>query len=489
MIIHNASFYFAHGFDPAVWGIRVENGIIVEHLFRQPANLSQLQHIDLKGAFAYPGFIDTHTHCFSGGLYQSGVDLSKCDDISEVLELIRSHAVDLESGAYLFAWRYDENGIREHRFPTQSEIDAVCPNINLLMRRVDGHSCVVSSYARKQIPGLASQADVIRGIDNDIVTKWFHTSCDAGTIQNAYRNAAHAALRGGFTTIHTMIGDADNSIEHYSLIKKHLRDYPVEFILYPQSFNIEAALNAGATRIGGCILADGSIGSHTAAMSNDYQDALTKGILYQTDHFWRNFIGSAHQKGLQVCVHCIGDAAIRQINNVYLDLANSDYKDLRHQLIHCEYTPDDLINQIKSSLAVPVMQPAFDMLWGQPEGLYEQRLGERYKQMNRFATLLKHGIRITGSSDWYVTELDIAMSIHAATCHHNPLERIPPNQAIQMYTDSAAWLSHDESRLGALDIGKQADISVLSADLTNMFDHKKVSVECIIKNGKQVYGG
>lgn len=487
MIVHNAKFYINHGFDSSLWGLRVKDGRIVEYLHRAPANLPQLNQLDLAGAYAYPGFIDTHTHSFSGGLYQSGVDLSECRSIRDLLDKIRSYAINVTDGAYLFAWRFDESSIAELRFPTQAELDLVCPGINLLLRRVDGHSCMVSSYARGNMPPLTSTEEVIRGADNDAVTKWFHTSCDKQTILHAYHNAAQAALKGGFTTLHTMIGDAENSIEHYALLKKHLGDFPIEFVLYPQSFNIQAALEVGASRIGGCILADGSLGSHTAALSSDYHDAPSKGILYQTDKFWRDFIWQAHQKGLQVCIHCIGDAAIRQINNVYLDIANNDFKDMRHQLIHCEHTPDDLINQIKASHAVPVMQPAFDLLWGNPGGLYEQRLGSRYTEMNRFGTLLRHGIKITGSSDWYVTELDIAMSIYAATNHHNPQERISAAEAIKMYTESAAWLSHDESRLGSLEIGKQADISVLNTDLTQTYDYRDARVQLIVKNGEVVY--
>jgi len=488
MIIHNARFYLDGSFTNPVQGIRTDAGKITELLQRLPANLSEIPNIDLGGHYAYPAFTDSHTHCFSGGLYQSGVDLSSCGNIADLLERLRSAAESLPMDAYLFAWKFDETKLKEQRFPTQKELDSVCPTVHLLLRRVDGHSCMVSTRARKLIDGLTSGEAIIRGGDNDITTHWFHQSCDEATILTAYQKAADTALEGGFATVHTMIGDADMSIDHYKLIQKHQRDFPIRYVLYPQSFNIKAALEVGATRVGGCILADGSIGSHTAAMSAPYADMHTLGSLYHPDKFWTDFVLEANRSRLQVCVHCIGDAAIRQINNAYLKAAEEDYADLRHQLIHCEVVPDDLVPRIKASGAVPVMQPNFDLLWGEPNGLYETRLGQgTAKIMNRFGTFSRHGIKVAASSDWYVTPMNAATSIWAAVNHHNPDERVSPQEAIRMYTENAAWLIREEASSGKLASGFAADLSVLDVDLTQGFVPQNVNTKIVIRNGKAVY--
>jgi len=487
MIIHNARFYLDDSFDNDVKAIRIIDGRIVELLHAVPANLSP-EDMDLHGEFAYPGFIDTHTHSFSGGLYSSGVDLHDCPDIATLLDRIAEAARHQDAGSPLFAWNFDEASLIEKRFPTQEELDSINPVIYILLRRVDGHSCMMSSNARAQISDISSHDPILRGADNDRATHWFHSSLGEASILKAYQSASQIAMRGGFCTVHTMIGDAEHSIDHFELMQARKHELPIEYVLYPQSFNIQAAVAAGAKRIGGCILADGSIGSHTAALSSSYQDADTRGSLYHDDRFWRVFITQAHLQGLQVCVHCIGDAAIRQINNIYLELSHKYSSDLRHQLIHCELTPDDLLSQIKASGAVPVMQPVFDLLWGGEQGFYALRLGKsRANTMNRFASFDALGVRVTGSSDWYVTELNIAMSIYACIHHHNPLERLSPQQAIRIYTQNAAWLSHDEQGLGTLKPGFQADLSVLDTDLTAPFHYRDVQVKYIVKKGKQVY--
>jgi predicted amidohydrolase YtcJ len=328
--------------------------------------------------------------------------------------------------------------------------------------------------------------EVFKGFENDKAVHWFHNSIESSLVLQAYHAASELALKAGFTTIHTMVGDANMSIGHYSLIQQHIDEFGVDFVLYPQSFNIEAALEVGARRIGGCILADGSLGSYTAALYEPYKGQPIRGNLYQSDSYWHDFITRAHQNNLQVGVHCIGDRAITQINSVYMALANSDYKDLRHQLIHCELTDDALVNQIKASGAVPVMQPMFDQLWGGDNGFYAKVLGqERARKMNRYATMLSRGIKITGSSDWYVTELDIIKSLEAAMNHHNPSEALTAAQAVDIYTKNAAWLSHDEAVKGQLLPGLMADFTVMNYDLSQPGTDQRVVAT--IKAGMPLY--
>ncbi|NLO44247.1 MAG: amidohydrolase [Candidatus Cloacimonetes bacterium] len=487
-IYHNAKWWIKGRIDPEIIAVGVKDGKIVE-LFNK---LPQGSHrsIDLGGRFVFPGFIDTHTHSFEGGLYSMMIDLSPAQSISDVLELI--HEYSRSKGKYIFAWNFDESSIKEKRFPTRQELDKVLQDRNLVLRRIDGHSCIVNSFALKNIRESGklheSQDEVLRGYDNDLAVHWFHKSLDQDIIIEAYHTASRIALQGGFTGIHTMIGDADMSITHYELIRDRLSDFAVRYHIYPQSFDIDAALDAGATRVGGCILADGSIGSKTAALSFNYLNSDSSGSLYQTDDFWKAFITRAHQNNLQVGVHCIGDRAIKQINDVYLALERADSRDLRHQIIHCEITPDSLLDEIAESKAATVMQPAFDRLWGGTDGFYAGMLGkDKTFEMNRFASLLKRGVKVTGSSDWYITELDIVKSLQSLLIHTIPDERISLKDAVAIYTENAAWLSHDEGRLGKIEKGFIADFSVLESLPSVKISDTKQQVKAIIRDGEMVH--
>ncbi len=466
MTIFNNLYLWRDGsFDKVPQAICVENGIITDILPAiQETAYPSAKIIDLQSAYLYPGFIDTHTHSFEGGLYSLGIDLSGSLSIAEVLARISDSKDKGNTSDTLFAWQLDETNLPEKRLPTTAELDSVCPNRALILRRIDGHSCVLNSFARSLVPNLETEAEILRGKENDKAVHYFHGRLSEETILAAYQAAAQIALRGGFTGLHTMIGDADYSIGHYNLIRDNLASFPITYTPYPQSFNLRAALDAGACRIGGCILADGSIGSETAALSEPYINSQSRGTLYQSDQFWQGFIAKATENGLQVAIHAIGDRAIKQINDIYLKTPKTAKH--RHQLIHCEITDDKLLEEIARSGVVAVMQPNFDLLWGGDEGFYTRKLGlSRSRIMNRFASLTKQGVRVCGGSDWYITELNAANSIQACLQHHNPLEKLSHSQAVAIYTENAAWLSHEEQQRGKLEKGYQADFSLYSQPL------------------------
>ncbi len=484
---YNANFYVPE-WNGLVRAVTVVDGIIQALHFLDSDLPADALCIDLKGAWVYPGFIDTHTHSFEGGLYTGGVDLTPCTTVSEVMELMASGLRALRKEETLFAWHLDEQLLAEKRFPTLRELDSLSKDHKILLRRVDGHSCMLNTLARKHIASLQTSDEILRGFDNDKAVHFLHAQLSEETILNAYQRAASEALRGGFITIHTMIGDANQSNTHFKLVSEHLNRFPVNYVLYPQSFNIDSALELGAKRIGGCILADGSLGSHTAALSSPYLDQDTLGVLYQDSKFWHDFISRAHKARLQVAVHCIGDRAIKQINDVYLHLAETDPADLRHELIHAELCPDHLLNEIQASGAATVMQPAFDRYWGGEQGFYSKVLGpDRAGQMNRFRSLTDLGIPVTFGSDWYITDLNALKGIHAAIHHHNPKERIKPADAIASYTEKAAWLSHDENLRGTITIGKEADFTVVDKDLCEAWEPAERSVLQVINKGEIVY--
>lgn len=504
----NAHFHLLENNRQTASAVLVENGKIIDILYSNTLKPGNAEIIDLKGLHVYPGFIDTHTHSFEGGLYSQSVDLSAAKNIKMVLAQLDDYInkCNKSETPVIDAFRYDENSILEKRFPTVAELDSVCPDIPLVLRRVDGHSSIINSiawnnfcaaneeYLRKQTTDtnrstLLVNAGVLRGDINDKVVHWYLDNLPDHVILKAYSQASKIAAANGITTVHTMVGDSQNSISHYNLIRDNLSGFDTEYLLYPQSFNIKSALDAGAKRIGGCILADGALGSHTAALLKPYTDeSASNGLLYHSDEYWEKFITTSHKHGLQVAVHCIGDRAIKQINDIYLRLFKDKNHDLRHELIHCELTPVFLINEIAESHAVPVMQPAFDLYWGGENRFYQNVLGqERALEMNRFHNFQEKGVKCTGGSDWYITELDALQGIRAAVHHHNPSERIDVVSAINLYTKNAAWLSHDEGRLGCINIGYDADFACLNENLLTKQGLETAKVIATYKKGNQVF--
>ncbi|MDD4156840.1 MAG: amidohydrolase family protein [Candidatus Cloacimonetes bacterium] len=491
-LFYNAKFYSLDEKNNTYSAILCDNDKIIETYKDNYPNI-EAQKINLNNSFVLPGFIDTHTHSFEGGLYQQGVDLENCNSIDDILTLLNQANIISDM---IFAWRLDENNLKEKRFPTKQELDKVNSHTPILIRRIDGHSCIINTPAEKMILNnnkldyALPDNGILSGSLNDIAAHTFHKNLDNNAILNCYKQAQTIALQNGHTTIHTMIGDANQSILHYPLMNEHLNDFIIDFEIYPQSFNLEQALKYKAKRIGGCILADGSFGSFTAGLSQAYQDKPIneKGKLYQTQNFWDTFIEQAHKNNLQIGVHCIGDEAIMQIVTAVNKAQLKETKDLRHQLIHCELVRDDMIPEIKKAQMYVVAQPMFDALWGQEYGFYHKVLGDkRYKKLNRYKTLTDNDIIVTGGSDWYITDLAALKGINAAVNHHNKNERLSIKDAIKLYTVNAAKLSFDENNKGMIRKNFKADFVCLDKDIFSTNSINIIKVKRTIKNAKIVF--
>jgi len=487
-LFYNAQFQTMRKEFDVVSAVLVDDNGYIKETYDHTPEIDNIEKIDLQKNFVYPGFIDTHTHSFEGGLYSLSANLENVKNLSEVFEIL---AQTKPVSGKIFAFHFDETSIEEKRFPTRDELDKIFPDVPLILRRVDGHSCVINSKAAKMIDWEEPLPTEFDGYlfkkANGKASNWFHRNLTDESILQAYQQAANIALQNGITVVHTMIGDAYSDIKHYNLIKDNLHLFPIEFILYPQISDVDIALELDSPRIGGCTLADGSIGSHTAAFLKSYTDKPeTSGILYRSDEFWQNYIRKAHKNNLQVGVHCIGDAAVSQILTCYETVQQEEPKNLKHMIIHNELNNDEMLDRMTKANVSAVMQPMFDRLWAGENGLYEQRLGkERTSQTNRLASIYKRGILLTGGSDWYITDLNALMGIDAATRTHNEKEQLTPYQAIEIYTKNAAILSGDEDRFGTIEKGKLANFVCLDEDILESNLIQDIKIDSVIVEGKE----
>lgn len=454
-------------------------GSTAEVLAQRPAGTDV---VDLRGRALLPGFIDTHVHFMATGLASIGVPLAGCRDLADLLERVRRAA---QGATTVRAIGLDPDALAEGRYPTRWELDAVAPHCPVYLVRRDMHSAALNTKALAlaplppDTPGLERdpQTEEINGVLRG--EAWYRASLmlsdyvDAGTWRAALREGINHALASGVTTVHALEGGFTSADHEVVTIAEYSRSGPragerrVKIVLWWQTTAVDRAIARGLPRVGGCVLVDGSVGSHTAALSEPYADrAGWRGTLYQTDDELERFIGEAHAAGLQVALHAIGDRAIGQALAAYEKVLSAHPRlDHRHRLEHF-LLPSEAHMRLAARLGIHLgVQPAFLMQWGGKDGMYEHRLGaERAARVLPLRELLDRGLVAGGGSDSTVTPLSPLLGIQAAATAPHPSQRLTVREALHLYTTAAARLSFEEDEKGSIAVGRAADMVVLGAN-------------------------
>ncbi|MBI2265258.1 MAG: amidohydrolase [Armatimonadetes bacterium] len=450
--------------------------------------------LDLGGKTVLPGFIDSHVHFVQTGLNLSARNLTSCSSIAEIQESLS----DGKDGGWILGHGFDDFLLKEKRFPTREDLDQVSKDRPLFISRRDHHSCVLNSKGVEtlELPSDLEGGDlalgIFRAMANNVVRSKVYKDLDDGARWKAIRAASRLAVERGVTTLHALEGGtlfSDRDIEAF------LRAIPlleVKCLLYWQTRDVRAVQRLGLSRIGGCLLIDGSLGSRTAALSSPYDDdPSTSGVLYFSEEELYALVSDARKAGLQTSFHAIGDRAIELVLDAYERvLREIPREDGRLRIEHCELPTPEQIERIRSLGVALGVQPAFEQLWGGPDRMYAERLGkERAAQTNPFASMLDKGILLAGGSDSDVTPLDPILGLHAAINHPNRAQQLTVEQGIRLFTVEGARIGFEERRKGTIECGKEADLVVLSGNplTTRASEIKELSVLMTFVDGKCVY--
>lgn len=111
------------------------------------------------------------------------------------------------------------------------------------------------------------------------------------------------------------------------------------------------------------------------------------------------------------------------------------------------------------------MQPLYDSWWGHTGGMYETRLGERSKDMNRRGSLQSHGTAVCFSSDSPETRDTPWNAVHAPIPHHNPKERITSRAAFAAHT-RGGWraLGPQFDSEGVIEVGASTNVAMMRVE-------------------------
>lgn len=431
--------------------------------------------VDLGGRCVVPGFVDSHIHFFQTGLDLLFVDLSAATSLDELAARLLAGARGKRS--WVFAHSFEEENLADATRLTRKELDRLFPYRPVWVNRVDYHSAVVNTAALRRLeippgtPGLLVEEGQPNGILRAQAYLFAKTRVSRmypiEVKERAVKAAAQACVSKGITAVHALEGGKLFGDEGVQTVLKKIDGLPLDITLFLQEMNTFFCTKLGFEHLGGCILIDGSIGSYTAALHEDYEGQPgARGVLYERPRYLAAFIEEAHAAGAQLAFHAIGPRAIEQVLSAYERAFHRKPRfDHRHRIEHFELASDDQIERCAEIGVVAAMQPTFEHLWGGPNGMYASRLGERWRHTNRLRTIAGHGVVIAGGSDANVTPPDPLLGIHAAVNHPNPDERLDVERALRMMTLDAAYAAKNEGRHGSIQPGKEASFAVLDEDL------------------------
>ncbi|MCX8168740.1 MAG: amidohydrolase [Candidatus Methanomethylicia archaeon] len=476
--------------------------------------------IDLNGRTVLPGFIDTHIHFISVGFSLMMLDLRDVKSINELKSIVRKAVEKIEVGRWIVGRGWDQDKFIEKRYPSKLDLDEVAPNNPVFLRRVCGHIAVANSMALK-ISGInkstsdpeggkidRDEAGEPTGILRETAMRLVWSKIPPPSIDDyikAIELACKETLSHGITTVH-FVSVTPEEIESLQ-IARNMGKLNVRVCLYLSAEYMNQLLILGLKRgfgddfikINGIkTLVDGSLGARTAALRNPYSDdPKTMGILILSRDKLKEIISKAHKHGLQIAVHAIGDRAIEFTLDVFNEvLSNYPSIDHRHRIEHASVISPELIDTMKKLNIHASVQPSFIIsdFWA------VDRVGvNRAKWVYPFKSMLKASLNIAGGSDCPVDPLNPLYQIYSAVTrgkyenielyNYTQNECLNVLEAIKLFTRNAAYIGFEENVKGTLEIGKFADVVVLSDDITTIDSAKikDVKVLTTIVNGKIVY--
>lgn len=432
-----------------------------------PAEIpSQAKRIDLGNTWALPGLIDAHLHLFWIGeqLYRY-VDLAGATTIEELLSLLRERAREQQGSEperWVLGRGFDQEKLRERRFPTREELDQALPGKRVVITRVCGHAGVASSAALGETvneTGLLLEGELWTFLQR------IPAMSDA-ELETAAMLAMNLVASRGFTGVGTILEEPRQFSALARLRQKG--PLPVRVTAHFPGAAAEAFHRVGLLtgvgdewlRLGAAkFFSDGTLGARTALLSEPYSDGPGQcGLAVLGREEMLAKFRDAHDKGFQIAVHAIGDLALKNCIDALEPLCSGG-NPRRHRIEHVSLCPDEELGRLAKLGILAVVQPQF----ARSDSWIPERVGGRARWAYRFGRLAKAGVRLALSSDAPVESPDpgdcLAAALRPSAWHTE--EPLTLEQALTAYSHGAAFAGGMDGLVGSLTEGKLADLTLV----------------------------
>jgi predicted amidohydrolase YtcJ len=532
IVFKNGNVYTANDRAPRAQAVAVKADRIVyvgPNAGAQKFVGPQTRVVDLGGGTVLPGFTDAHQHLSGVGFREMTLNLEGTNSLEDLLAKLKARVDQAKPGQWVTGRGWIETHWQPPIFPTRWDLDKVSPNNPVILGRADGHGAVANSAAFK-----------IAGIDKNTPSPFggeISKNKQSGEPNGMLLDAAQGLVRRGVppTTREdeeravvlgvkrnielgwTQIQDAGGDYDDVEIFKKLYATGEIKLRIYKAvhgpSANANRLINEGPI-IGEFqnrltlrtikVVSDGALGSRGAALLGPYSDAPdTSGFLTVKTEDLRPMLINALRKGIQVETHAIGDKANRYILDEYeralnaVPRAERKVADPRWRVEHAQIVnPADIPRFVKLGI-IPSMQPshAIGDLFFAPSRLGLDRLRGAYA----WESFIKSGVVVPGGSDAPVERGEPMIEFYAAVARKDqkgfsgdgwhPEEAVTRAQALKMFTIWPAYAAFEEKLRGSIEVGKLADLTILSADIMTIPPPDILKTQCVMTviNGEIVF--
>jgi predicted amidohydrolase YtcJ len=498
--------------------------------------------VDLGGKFVLPGLIDSHVHPGSAAMHEFSHPIPEMETIEDVLAYIKSRAEAQEPGTWINVSQIFITRLREPRYPTKAELDAIAPKNPVVF--ATGPDAMLNSLA------LAES-----GIDKDFkVTGTGHLEKDAngeptGLLRSCSRyiksksSGKSATAKDRLDRLELLFKDY-NSVGLTTVADRHAGFDDVA--RYQQlkadgrlSVRVRASVgvdNSGSIEatteklkeisqhparkpdpwvriIGIKTFLDGGMLTGSAYMREPWgvskiysiTDPQYRGVLFIEPEKLEKMVRATVAEGLQFTAHSVGDGAVHNLLDAY-EKVNQELpvKNTRPCITHSNFMSREALEQMARLGVVADIQPAW--LYLDAKVLTAQFGEKRLQYFQPLKTAFELRAVVGGGSD-HMQKIGSLRSINPYNPflamwvtitrrarwfegQLHPEEGLNREQAVRFYTSNNAFLLFMEDQVGSLEPGKLADLIVVDRDLLRcpVNDIRETKVLQTYVGGKKVHG-
>jgi predicted amidohydrolase YtcJ len=456
----------------------------------------QSQVIDLGGRTVVPGLIDSHLHAIRAALsFTTEVNWIGVRTLEEALGRVKDAARRMKPGSWLIvAGGWNPQQFKENRRPTQAELVAVAPE-NPVYIQLGYAWAMLTPLAHKTL-GLAHETDLPAGgrFERDA----------AGNLTGAI-TGAQPAIVGLFDKLPRPT--FDEQVQGTTAFFRELNRLGITGVIDPSGNNMTGesyqALfkvwrdKALTVRVAYSLGTQGSgkefdeIKATTALLPMGLGDDMLRfngigermtGGMYNNDkpsqadrdEYYRIAIWAA-ERGLTLTQHWNRDASVDTLLTIFERVNQRvPIAPLRWSIAHLNDASEQTLRRMKT---LGVGWTVQDAMYFGGEAFRDSVGPESARRTPPVVTARKIGVAIGAGTDahrvasynpftalqWFLDGKTVG-----GVALRGPEETPDRAEALRLYTIGSAWFSHDDDVRGSLEVGKYADLAVLSQDFTTV---------------------